>query len=127
MRQKRSACLILAAALSLASLLPASAAKNLPEFNKILAKGYADLSMGNSQEAANFFASKCEKYPNSGACHTALGKALKRLGKLDNAKDEFRKATEVEPTFADGFYELGVMLESDKDWAGAAKNFEKYQ
>ncbi|HNH74046.1 MAG TPA: hypothetical protein PLF23_09745, partial [Candidatus Obscuribacter sp.] len=73
-----------------------------------------------------FFANKTKKYPSSGACHTALGRALKRLGKLDQAKEEFRVSMEVEPAYADGFYEFGVLSESDKQWAQAAEAFEKY-
>lgn len=101
-------------------------AKSAPNWDKELAEGHRELSIGNKEKAAEIFAKKCSKYPNSGACHTALGKALKRLGKLDEAKREFRTATQCEPTFADGFYEYGASLESDKQYQEAIDCFQKY-
>ncbi len=101
-------------------------AKNL-DWDKVLEKGYQLLSTGNTKEALVIFESKVKKYPQSAACRTAEGRALKRLGKLDEAKAEFRTATQIDANFADGFYELGCLLESDKDYAGAIAAFEHYQ
>lgn len=101
-------------------------AKSPPDWNKELAKGNQQLSIGNKDEAVKIFSQKCEKYPQSGACHTALGRALKRLGKQDDAKREFRTATQVEPSYADGFYEYGSTLESDQQWADAIAAFQTY-
>lgn len=95
-------------------------------WDEVLKNGNTLLAQGESERAAAFFATKIKKYPNSGACHTALGRAYKRLGKLDPAKQEFKISTEVEPDYADGFYELGVLQESDKEWSDAASAFEKY-
>jgi tetratricopeptide (TPR) repeat protein len=91
-----------------------------------LADGYQQLSVGNTEKAVDIFTRKVSKNPTSAACHTALGKALKRLGRIDEAKAEFRKATEVGPDFPDGFYELGVVQESDRNWVEAAKCFERF-
>lgn len=68
-----------------------------------------------------------KSHPKSAACHTALGRAYKRLGKIDDAKAEFKAATQLEPDFPDGFYELGTIEESDKNWSAAVSAFEKYQ
>lgn len=103
-----------------------SQAKSPPDFEKLLAKGNYELQIGNTEKAIGIFKEKTKKYPQSGACHTALGKALKRLGKTSEAKAEFKQATEAEPTYAPGFYELGVVLESDRDYQAAAEAFEKY-
>src|SRR5437879_6350009 len=73
----------------------AASAKTV-DFDAALKKGYNDLSLGNVDEAIDAFQNKCKKYPDSGACHTALGTALKKRGKLNEAKSEFRKSTEVE-------------------------------
>jgi Flp pilus assembly protein TadD len=102
------------------------AKKSAPDWDKYLEKGYHQLSIGNTEEAVKIFSEKVRKYPSSAACHTGLGRALKRLGKISEAKTEFRTATEVEPAFADGFYELGVVLESDRDWQGAVRAFETF-
>jgi tetratricopeptide (TPR) repeat protein len=101
-------------------------AKGDPNWDVALKDGNHLLAIGESEKAAAIFESKIKKYPNSGACHTALGRALKRLGKLDQAKTEFLRSTEVEPNYADGFYELGVLQESDKEWAEAANAFTRY-
>lgn len=102
-------------------------AKDKPtDWNKELAKGYRDLEINNKNEAADFFSKKVAKYPNSGACHVAYGKALKALGKLDEAKAQFRLATQTEPTYANGFYEYGASLESDKQYKEAGENFTQY-
>lgn len=101
-------------------------AKDEPNFDEILKDGTKLLAIGESEKALSFFEHKLKKYPLSGACHTAMGRALKRLGRLDQAKEAFRKSIEVDPYYADGFYEIGVLLESDKDWAHAAQAFERY-
>ena len=101
-------------------------AKSEPEWDKVLKDGNHLLAIGETERAISSFEAKTKKYPESGACHTALGRALKRLGRLDQAKLEFRRATEVEPGYADGFYELGVIQESDKEWGAAAEAFKRY-
>ena len=121
--------LVLAAVIIVVSFvskpLPAQA-KCDPNWDVALKDANHLLAIGESAKAAAILESKIKKYPNSGACHTALGRALKRLGKLDQAKTEFLRSTEVEPNYADGFYELGVLQESDKEWAEAANAFTRY-
>lgn len=95
-------------------------------WDKELQKGYYEISSGNTEPAVEFFRGKVRKNPNSGACHTGLGIALRRLGKLSEAKAELKQATEVEPTFPEGFLEYGKVLEDEKDWESAAQCFEKY-
>src|SRR5581483_2934954 len=116
----------LAVVVSLAFSQNAEAKSSNPNWEKELAKGYQELSLNNKEKALDIFNKKVQKYPNSGACHTALGRTYKRLGKLDEAKREFRTATQVEPSFADGFYEYGSSLESDQQWNEAAQAFTTY-
>lgn len=77
-------------------------------------------------KALAMFQSELDKHPESGAVRTAVGSCLKRKGKLAEAKAMFRRATEVEPGYADAYYELGAMLQNDKDYAEARKSFERY-
>lgn len=91
-----------------------------------LTDGYQQLTQGNTEKAVEIFTKKASKNPASPECHTALGRALKRLGKIDEAKAEFRKATEVGPDYADGFYELGAMQESSRNWVDAARCFGRF-
>jgi len=112
--------------MSFATLLaPFSLAKET-DWQKVLAEGNHELAVGNTNHAVAIFSQKVKKYPSSAACHTALGRAYKRLGKIDEAKAEFKQATQLEPDFPDGFYELAVIEESDKHWADASAAFEKY-
>jgi Flp pilus assembly protein TadD len=96
------------------------------DWDKELQTGYQQLTMGNSENAQGIFSKKVKKYPTSAACHTALGRAYKRLGKIDEAKGEFIQATKLDSNYADGFYELGVMQESDKQWLDASEAFQQY-
>lgn len=106
-------------------LLPPAQCKSI-DWEKKLESGYYELSIGNVDKAVDWFTKKVKSYPGSGACHTALGEALKKKGKLSEAKAEFQMATEVEPAYADGFYELGALLEADKEYLRAAQAFERY-
>lgn len=106
-------------------LVPAALAKDI-DWDKRLQKGYQELSLGNVNEAIKTFQSKVDSHPDSGACHTALGLALKKKGKLGVAKSEFHRATEVEPGYPEAYYELGSMQESDKEYSAAATSFEKF-
>lgn len=109
------------------SLDPAAAKSAKPvDWEKKLAKGYYELSIGNVDKAIDMFREKVKAHPESGACRTALGTALKKKGKLAEAKGEFATATAVEPAFANAYYELGAMQESDKEYAAAAQSFEKF-
>ena len=103
-----------------------SLADDYQDWDKILKKGNDELSQGNTEKAITFFQEKCRKYPLVGACHAGLGKSLKRLGKISEGKEELRKATDLDPSYAPAWYELGVMLESDRDYPGAVAAFEKF-
>ncbi len=118
----------MAVVLTAGSLLVSAAANagGEKDWDKILKTGNTELAQGNTEKAIAFFHEKCLKYPLSGACHTGLGKSLKRLGKIAESKEELKKATELDPSYAPGFYELGSILEGDNEWAGAARAFEKY-
>ena len=108
-------------------LLPLPAlSKSPPNFEKKLRKGYRQLQIGNTDKALKIFRGKVNKYPQSGACHTAYGRALKRKGKHGQAQSEFKKATHVEPKYAPGYYYLGVSLEQEKKWKQAADAFQSF-
>ncbi len=118
---------VLLAGASLTTAAPGLAKSSKPvDWNKKLEKGYYELSIGNVDQAIDWFRAKVKSNPESGACHTALGTALKKKGRLQDAKNEFAAAASSEPTYANGFYELGSMQESDKEYSAASQSFEKY-
>jgi Flp pilus assembly protein TadD len=106
--------------------LPSFAAKQPTDWDKTLSSGYNQLTMGNTEQALAFFRKQSLKYPSSGACHLGIGKCLKRLSKFSEAKTEYRTATQLEPTLAEAYYELGTVCEGDQEWDNASKAFSKF-
>lgn len=106
---------------------PSSAwAKSAPNWDKLLSKGYQQLSVAKNKEAAQEFAKVLEKYPDSPLCHLAMGRAQKKMGQAGEAKSEFQRATELDPNLSEAFYELGCMQEGDKQYFEAAQSFQRY-
>lgn len=101
-------------------------AKSSVDWDKKLASGYKDLDFGDYDKAIKFFQSEVDHHPESAAARTGLGLALKKKGKSGEAIAQLRRATEVEPDFAESHYELGAMLENNKEYGEACKSFERY-
>jgi tetratricopeptide (TPR) repeat protein len=104
----------------------AAFAKGDPSWDDVLKSGNKNLQIGETEKAIGEFQKAVKKYPRSAACHTALGRGFKRLGKISEAKAEFKCASELESNYPDAFYELGVVRESDKEWDGAEQAFSRY-
>lgn len=96
------------------------------DWDKRLEKANHQLSIGEVDQSIGSFSNEVKKHPEAGAPHVGLGRALKRKGKLSDAKSEFQRSTEVDPGYAEAFYELGAMQENDKEWQAAASSFEQY-
>ena len=101
-------------------------AKSKIDWEKKLAKGYRDIEIGEYDRALVFFQKEVDSHPESAAARTGIGMALKRKGKSGEAIAALRRATEVEPDYAEAYYELGAMLEGNKDFSEANKCFERY-
>jgi tetratricopeptide (TPR) repeat protein len=96
------------------------------DWDKKLAKGYRFLDFGDYDAALKFFQSEVDHHPESGAVRMGLGLVCKRKGKPAEAIAHLRRATEVEPDYAEPYYELGAMLEIEKNYSEACKCFERY-
>lgn len=57
--------------------------------------------------------------------YLALGEALGRAGRRDEAKQAFLDALKMDPTCADAWYNMGVMWEQGGDAAQAGEAYEK--
>jgi Tfp pilus assembly protein PilF len=126
-RQKMGLCVALQAMLIFCPLSFAEAASTDAEkYAKPMKAATSEFDRGNYEVAQNAFLKLVTKYPSSGELRTMLAKSYKRLGKMDEAKGEFRAAIQVDPNCADAYYELGCLLEGDKEWVSAAVAFEKY-
>jgi tetratricopeptide (TPR) repeat protein len=84
------------------------------------------MGVAKNKEAAQEFAKLLEKYPDSAVCHVQMGRAQKKAGNSDNAKEHFRRACELDSNCADAFYELGCMQEGDKQYTEAAASFQHF-
>lgn len=100
--------------------------KSKIDWDKKLAKGYRDLEIGEYDKALKFFQDQTDQHPESAAARTGVGMALKAKGKAGEAVAAIRRATEVEPDYAEAHYQLGSLLESNKDYSEACKSFERY-
>ncbi len=96
------------------------------DWSKKLEKANHQLAIGEVDVAINLFSAEVKKHPEAGPPHVGLGKALKRKGRLSEAKSEFTRSSEVDPGYAEAFYELGSMQENDREWQAAASSFEQY-
>jgi tetratricopeptide (TPR) repeat protein len=105
---------------------PVTAAPKVIDWDKKLAKPRQLMETNNVEEAIKIYEDLLKKHADSAAVHTELGKCYKRRGKLSMAKAEFKRATEVESTYADAWYELGAMYQSDKEYDLAAQAFSRF-
>jgi Flp pilus assembly protein TadD len=55
------------------------------------------LNAGDLEGAISQFRAAINSSPNYAAAHFELGMALRQLGKTEEAHEEFRKATELDP------------------------------
>jgi tetratricopeptide (TPR) repeat protein len=96
------------------------------DWDKKLAKERQLTATNNVEEAIKILEEFEKKHPEAGPVHTDMGKCLKLRGKLSAAKAEFRRSTEVDANYAEAWYELGAMQESDKEWDMAVASYERY-
>ena len=54
----------------------------------------------------------------------SLGLLLLDLGQIDQALEQLRKAVELDPRFADGYFHLGVALAERRSWEDAVKSYQ---
>jgi tetratricopeptide (TPR) repeat protein len=100
--------------------------KSKIDWDKKLAKGFRDIEIGEYDKALKFFQDEVDHHPESGAARTGVGMALKAKGKSGEAVAAIRRATEVEPDYAEAYYQLGSLLESNKDYSEACNCFERF-
>jgi tetratricopeptide (TPR) repeat protein len=106
--------------------LPAKASDKQIDWDDKLAKERQLMTTNNIDEALKILDKYLEKHPESGACHTDKGKCLRRRGHVADAKSEFQRSTEVEPNYAEAWYELGAIQQTDKEYDMAVNSFERY-
>ena len=121
-------CLALLSLTTIASsaFISESACAASINWDKRLEKANQQLSIGEVDKAIAMLSDEVKKHPEAGPPHVALGRALKSKGRRSDAKSEFKRSTEVDPGYADAFYELGAMQDNDGEWQAAVSSFEQY-
>ncbi|MFH0764766.1 MAG: tetratricopeptide repeat protein [Candidatus Omnitrophota bacterium] len=76
-------------------------------------------------EAASIYEKLIEKEKNEPLLRFNLAVIYSRIGRLDPAVDKLKEAIRLKPDYIEAYIGLGVLCEMKKDYAGAARNFEK--
>jgi Flp pilus assembly protein TadD len=91
------------------------ATRSQPESNSIpnlLARIDACVARGDHAEVINCSQELLKLKPRQVATRNNLGVALLKLGRFSEAAEQFRRATGIEPTYADAQFNLGTVLRS---------------
>jgi Flp pilus assembly protein TadD len=106
-------------------------------FDRVRRSGYADdldllLSMGRAlyrdqsyAEARDVFTDATVLHPESAEAAAALAYTLNRLGQINAARRELRRALKLDPYLHEARIYLGHLLYDRGNWAGALEQFEK--
>jgi tetratricopeptide (TPR) repeat protein len=96
------------------------------DWDQKLVKERQLVATNNIEEAMKILDDYLVKHQDVGALHTDKGKCLKKRGRTGEARTEFQVSTQVDPDYAEAWYELGAIQQSDKDYDAAAKSFDQY-
>ena len=75
-------------------------------------------------ETVAYYEAQLRATPNDAAIHTALGKVLGPMGRLEEAVRHFQAALELQPDRAEAHYYLGLSHYAIREWTDALQCFE---
>jgi tetratricopeptide (TPR) repeat protein len=110
------------------SIDPAMAAtldRLVEEAHRLADEGAALYNGGKAAEAAEKFRESLRNFQTAHG-HFGLGLSLQKAGDAPGAEKEFRFTTEIDPTHADAWLNLGAALYRRSDDAGAAAAYGNY-
>jgi serine/threonine protein kinase len=93
-----------------------------PDANRLLGRGLE--GCGQLAAALPLYRTAVRLGPESWLCHNDLGSALLRSGLMEEARAEFVRVTELQPSSPVGFSNLGLALLDAGDPRGARESFE---
>ena len=98
--------------------------KNLPAWVEL---GNLYFDSDQPKEAVEAYSKYLAAKPDNPDVRTDMGIMYRRLGELDRALEEFRKAAQSDPKHVNSRYNVGIILLHDKqDIKGAIKAWEDY-
>ncbi|MCE9556089.1 MAG: tetratricopeptide repeat protein [Planctomycetes bacterium] len=81
--------------------------------------------LGYWRSSQTLFEHALEATADNPIMHNSYGNALDRLGQLDKAIEQYRKAVELKPDYAMAHYNLGISLSEVGDYGGAVAELRK--
>jgi len=115
--------------------LPLAKDKNVPVVLSQMAQAYAkaadvdqnrDARLQDQQKAIETYQKAMAISPNDAGLHNNLGSLYANMGKVDDAKAEFQKAADLDPTHAGNYYyNLGVVMVNQGKMDDAAVALKK--
>jgi len=115
--------------------LPLAKDKNVPIVLSQMAQAYAkaadvdpnrDARLQDQQKAIDTYQKAMAISPNDAGLHNNLGSIYANMGKVDDAKAEFQKAADLDPTHAGNYYyNLGVVMVNQGKMDDAAVALKK--
>jgi len=115
--------------------LPLAKDKNVPVVLSQLAQAYGkaadqeqnrDARIQDQQKAVDTYQKAIQMTPNDASMHNNLGSIYANMGKIDDAKAEFQKAADLDPTHAGNYYyNLGVVMVNQGKMDDAAVALKK--
>ena len=97
--------------------------KNPDDFTACLNRGAIQLSRLNPQGAESSLQAAVRLDSHSPEAHDMLGMALRSLGRLNEATEQFRLALKADPKYMNARYNLATDLAKEGDLKGAVENF----
>jgi tetratricopeptide (TPR) repeat protein len=94
------------------------------DIDALLSRAQSDIENKDYAAAADKYEAYLAKRPQDAQIHFQLGYAYTALQKMDDARAEYRKATELDPKMGAAFLNLGL-TELNSDPAAAIAPFEK--
>jgi Flp pilus assembly protein TadD len=77
----------------------------------------------NDEETIAYYEWQLRINPNDAAVHTALGKVLGPVGRLEEAVQHFQLALQIDPKLVEAHYYLGLSLLTTREIEGAEREF----
>jgi tetratricopeptide (TPR) repeat protein len=89
--------------------------------------GIIESQKGNTTKAFDCFTNSLKHNPRHSEAHYNLANVYFELNDFGLAKAHYEMACEVDPAFANGYFNLALILSINKDFAGAISALTKYQ
>lgn len=97
-----------------------------PAIRKIRAQGRRLLKRKKYRKATRFLEKKMQDHPGDPVLHYLAGRSLFRLHKVGASLDELERAVELDPSFADAYFELGGVYLKARQRAKACQAMKRF-